>query len=102
MLDTSTVEYIKASEGVYRASDVARHYKVHRSTVCRIWQGQIHNGVRPAPDFPDITTPLRAGDLAESVLTLLERGMRVKEVAAELGISERTVYKVRAGKAGVY
>lgn len=91
-LTTTTVANIKASEGVYRASDVGRHYGVHRSTVCRIWQGQIHRDVSPAPDFPDIHTRLRGEDLTEEIRTLLARGMKPSEIAEHLGIAERTVW----------
>lgn len=101
-LTRTAVAEIKTSAGIYRASDVARHYGVHRSTVCRIWQGEAHRAVPPADDFPDITTPLRGADLYEEVETLLDRGLTVDEVARAVGVSKRTVYKVRAARLGVY
>lgn len=92
MLTKDTVANIKASQGVYRASDVARHFKCHRSTVKRIWDGQVHRQVSPASDFPDIAALRRPVDLLEDINLLLDRGMTPYEVAVSLGISERSVW----------
>lgn len=98
MLDDTTVREIKACEGVYRGSDVSRHYGLNRSTVCRIWKGEYHSTTPPASDFPDIATPLAGEALRETAKTLLQRGMQVKEVASELNITPRYVYKVRGSR----
>ena len=95
-MTTDKVAEIKACAGVYRASDVARHYNVHRSTVTRIWHNQRHADVSPASDFPDIYTPLYGAYLDEEIMRLLHRGMRPADVAQVLGISERTVW-IRKG-----
>ena len=94
-LTTDTVQYIKASEGVYRASDVARAFEVHRSTVCRIWSGTIHSDVRPAPEPPNINTRPRPSELIEDIRMLLERGWKVQEVADYYGIDRSSVYACR-------
>lgn len=101
-LSPIAVSEIKASAGIYRASDVARHYGVHRSTVGRIWDGDIRAGIEPASDFPDIPTPLRDEELWEEVTALLERGLSVDEAATALGVSKRFIYKVRAAKVGIF
>jgi hypothetical protein len=92
MLTTDTVANIKACNGIYRASDTARHFGVHRSTVKRIWDGQVHRQVSPAPDFPDIAALRRPVDLIEDINLLLDRGLCPYEVALALGISERSVW----------
>lgn len=95
MLDTTTVANIKASEGIFRAADVAKHYDVHRSTVVRIWKGQAHATIVPAPDFPDIRIDYRPQDKAEDLRILMERGMSIKEAADELGMARSTAYLLR-------
>ena len=85
---------IKASEAVYRASDLARHYGVNRSTVARIWAGSIWQEVQPS-DIPNIKTKTRAVDLAEDINLLIARGMKVDEVAQHLGLSRSTIYAYR-------
>ena len=94
-LTADAVEKIKASEGLYRASDVARAYEVHRSTVCRIWNGEIHTDVRPAPEPPNITTRARPSELIEDIRLLLNRGWKVQEVADYYGIDRSSVYAAR-------
>ena len=91
-LTTDTVQFIKAAEGVYRASDVARAYNVHRTTVTRIWEGSIHKHVRPAQEAPDIETKPRPSELVDDIRLLLARGMSATEVAAQLNISKSSVY----------
>ena len=95
MLTTDAVAEIKAAKDVYRAADVARNYQVHRSTVKRIWDGQIHTDVSPAPDFPDLTIRYRPSDLAEDIAVLAGRGMKPREIAQELGISVSAVWQMR-------
>lgn len=90
-LDADKVALIRAANGVYRASDVARAYDVHRSTVVRIWAGVIHEDVRPAPEAPDIITKTRPRDVAEDIQILLDRGLSHQEVADALGISKGAV-----------
>lgn len=94
-LTEDAVSLIRASEGTYRASDVARAYDVHRSTVTRIWAGVIHSDVMPAPEPPSITTKPRPRDLAEDIRILTGRGMSIKEVANTLGISVGAVAQYR-------
>lgn len=95
MITTEAVAEIKACEGVYRGSDVARHYGVHRSTVVRVWQGHTHADVEAAEDFPEITAPLRGQDLRETVRTLLQRGLSPSDAATEAGVSRSTVYAIK-------
>lgn len=94
-LDNTAVEYIKASEGIYRASDVAKHFGVHRSTVVRIWKGERHKDVSPAPDFPDIDVTHRPMDKAEDLCLLVGRGMSIDEAADHLGMARSTAYLIR-------
>lgn len=89
------VASVKACDGIYRASDVARHFGVHRSTVGRIWRNELHADVSPASDFPDIHTRLYGDYLRQAICELLQRGMKPKEVAQELEVTERTVYMVK-------
>ena len=93
-MDCNDVAAIKAAQGVYRAADVARAYGVHPSTVTRIWDGQSHADIRPAPDFPDIPVQYRPRDLADDIHIMLERGMSVNEVAQLLNIHRSSVYRV--------
>lgn len=94
-LTTDAVAEIRASEGVYRAADVARAYEVHRSTVVRIWAGSIHEGIEPHNEAPNIVTKNRPVDLEEDIRLLTNRGMTPDEVAKTLGISVRSVYQRR-------
>src|SRR5690242_21260296 len=94
-LTTETVEFIKASQGLYRASDVARHYGVHRSTVTRIWDGAVHSSVSPAVEPPNVISRPRPSELAEDIRLLLGRGMTPVEVAEALGVSVASVYVQR-------
>lgn len=94
MLTRTAVGEIKASEGVYRAADVARHYGVHRSTVVNIWRGRRHVDV-PATDFPDIWTRPTRDQLAEDLEVLIARGMSLEEAAEYLQVSRRTIYAIK-------
>lgn len=94
-LTTQTVAEIKACHTIYRAADVARNYDIHRSTVKRIWDGQIHQEVLPAQDFPEIVVKPRVSELIEDVRILTDRGWPVKRIADYLNISERAVYECR-------
>lgn len=94
-MKTTDVADIKACQSIYRASDVARHYGVHRSTVSRIWNGHIHCDVSPASDYPDFYTRPTAGGMAEEVSERLSRGDNIKDIAEALGISLRYAYQLR-------
>lgn len=94
-MKTNDVAQIKACEGIYRASDVSRHFGCHRSTVLRIWDDELHCDVSPARDFPDIKPRNRATDYAEDLNILVSRGMTVKEAAAVLNIKLKTAYWMR-------
>jgi DNA invertase Pin-like site-specific DNA recombinase len=94
-LTADAVAEIRASEGVYRAADVARAYEVHRSTVVRIWAGSIHEGIECAPEPPNIITTPRPVDLEEDIRLLTNRGYTPEKVASTLGISVRSVYMHR-------
>lgn len=95
MLSADAVSQIKAARGVYRASDVARAYDVHKSTIKRIWDGSVHGAVAPALDFPDLSVKYKPRDLTEDIAIYLERGMTPKEVANALDISERSVWRYK-------
>lgn len=95
LLNEEQVAEIRASENVYRAADVARHYDIHRSTVTRIWGGDIWQGVSPAPEPPNIETRARAKEMAEDIRIMLRRGHSYKEVALHFGIHISTVYAAR-------
>ena len=94
-LDEDKVALIRASQGIYKASDLAREYDVHRSTVVRIWAGGIRADVRPAPEPPNINTKPRPRDLAEDINILIRRGLSHEEVAKALGISKGAVSAYR-------
>jgi DNA invertase Pin-like site-specific DNA recombinase len=85
------VALIRASEGLYRSTEVAKAYAVHRSTVTRIWAGCIHKDIDPAPEPPNIITKARPRDVADDIRMLLDRGMTHQEVAEALGISKGVV-----------
>lgn len=89
------VAEIRAAEGVYRASDVARAYEVHPSTVTRIWAGTVRADIRPAPEPPNISTRTRPSDYSEDIRLMAGRGMTMKEIASSLGISVRSAYLYR-------
>lgn len=89
------VAEIKASEGIYRAADVAKAYNVHRSTVCRIWDGSLYTNQSPAADFPDLVARTRHTDKAEDLRILMGRGMSIDEAADALGMARSTAYLVR-------
>lgn len=91
------VQYVKAAEGAYTASEVARHYNVHPSTVGRIWEGVHHADVSPADDCPDIPRRLRGSELYEDINILISRGLSNKEVAEQLDCSVSTVNAVGRG-----
>lgn len=91
-LTTEAVAEIKAAQGVYRASDVARTYEVARSTVTRIWAGTRQAGIYPASEAPNVITRTRPSELQEDIRILLNRGMSPEAVAEELNISVRSVY----------
>lgn len=95
MLTTEAVAEIRAAEGTYRASDVARAYEVAPSTITRIWAGERRKGIAQAEEPPNIITQPRPRDLVEDIALLLERGMNVQEVAETLGISVRSVWAYR-------
>lgn len=95
MLTTDAVGQIKAAQGIYRASDVARAYEVHRSTVKRIWDGAVHKQVSPATDFPDIAARPNRQDLADDLRIYMERGMKLDEAAQALNISRATAYQLK-------
>jgi transposase-like protein len=86
---------IKACQGIYRASDVATHFGVHKSTVTRIWNGQRHADLSPADDYPDFRARPTPGGIAEEVQERLARGDSVKHIAEDLGITTRWVYQLR-------
>lgn len=92
-LTESAVSEIRACQGVYRQSDVARAYGVHRSNVSRIWRGQQHSKVMPAPEPPNIEAGKTPEIVKDDVMILANRGMRPNEIADELGISLVTVYR---------
>lgn len=94
-MTNDAVSQIKAAQGIYRGSDVARAYGVHRSTITRIWAGSRHAGVSPANDFPDIQARPQTTDLAEDMRILLERGMNQEEVCKALDISRATYYHLK-------
>lgn len=95
MLTNDAVADIKAAQGIYRAADVARAYNVHRSTIKRIWDGQVHRNVCASGDFPDIVARPKREDLAEDLYTLLQRGRSVEEAARELNISRTAAYQIK-------
>lgn len=95
-LTTTAVSEIKACAGIYRASDVARNYGVHRSTVVRIWQSKVHRHIRSAGDFPDLHVKPSRQDLAEELDILIRyRGKSIDQAADELGIARSTAYLLR-------
>jgi len=94
-LNEQQVAEIRASQGCYRASDVARAYEVHPSTVTRIWAGSIHEDIQAHPEPPNIVTKPKPRDLEEDINILLQRGMSHQEVADHLGISKGAVSAYR-------
>lgn len=94
-LTTRAVQEIKASQGMYKASDVARAYECHRSTVTRIWDGAVHTNVTPAQEPPNVTSKNRPADLADDINLLLNRGLSPEAVATQLGIGRASVYAYR-------
>lgn len=95
VLDLDAVAIIKASQGYYRAADVARATGVHRSTIARIWAGAWHRDVEAAREVPNISHKVRPVDYQEDIRILLSRGMTEKEVAVHLGISVSSVNMYR-------
>lgn len=94
MLAPDVVAEIKATAGIYRAADVARHYGVHRSTVKRLWEGERRAGI-PKGQVPNINTRPRTEDLYDDIQILLRRGMKSEAVAKTLNISVHSVNAVR-------
>lgn len=92
-LTESAVSEIRACQGVYRQSDVGRAYNVHRSTISRIWRGQHHSNVPPAPEVPNIEAFKTAEIVRDDVRVLANRGMSIAEIAEELKVSQVTVYR---------
>lgn len=92
-LTREQVAEVKACEGLYRASDVARHYGVNKSTVSRVWNGETHRDMKAAPEAPNVSGRVSVELVRDDILTLLNRGMKPKEVAEELGLHLATVYK---------
>lgn len=97
-MTVDTIAEIKACQGIYRASDVARKYGVHRSTVIKYWDGTRRSSVSPATDYPDWYSRPTTGGMAEEVSERISRGDNIKDIADELGISLRYAYQLR----GVY
>ena len=91
-LTTDAVANIKASEAIYRASDVAKAYGVNRSTVHRIWTGAGHSEVLPAYEPPDIETKARPSELADDIQLLAQRGWSAQQIADHLNIAVSSVY----------
>lgn len=91
-LTRNDVALIKASEGVYRQADVARHFDVHPSTVHRVWNGQVHQDVRPAPEPPNVAARPSLSLVKEDVRLLREQGYSAKEIALALCIGISSVY----------
>lgn len=85
---------IRACKNVYRASDVARHYECHRSTIKRVWDGQHHADVAPALEPPNLMSRSRPSELVEDIRILRNRGMSPEEVAAVLNVSVASIYAV--------
>lgn len=88
---------VRASKGLYRAADVARHYGVHRSTVKRIWDGELHKDAGVASEPPNVITRPRPSDLYEDILILVRRGLTYEEVANTLGVSKSSVWAIAEG-----
>lgn len=99
-LTDADVAEIRAAENVYRPADVARHYDVHRSTVTRIWAGDLRETVPPAKEPPNIETRARSKELADDIRLLLNRGMSYKEVALHFDVAVSTVYAAKGVWAG--
>lgn len=91
-LDATAVAEIRAAQDLYRPIDVARHYGIHRSHVKRIWDGEVHAGIAPAEEPPNVITRRRPSELSEDIRLLLSRGKTPDEVAEVMGISIRSVY----------
>lgn len=94
-LTTDMVAEIKSSQGIYRASDIARAYEVHRSTVLRIWEGTRRSAVQANSEAPNVITRNRPSDLKQDIDILLDRGHTPEQVAVTLHISARSVYIYR-------
>lgn len=101
-LTKDQIAEIKACEGVYTASDVARHYGIARFYVGKVWRGENHKDVAPADDFPDIEVQKPFLDEMD-VFALYMRGMKASEIAAVLGWGEKTISDIiREKKWNVY
>lgn len=92
-LTETAVAEIRACQGVYRQSDVARNYGVHHSTINLIWRQKRRQGIEPATEAPNIEAQKAAEYVKDDVLTLANRGMSKDAIAAELGVSLATVYR---------
>lgn len=97
MLPRTVVEEVKACHGIYRMSDVARHYGIDKSTVKRIWDGERRQDIAAAADFPDIQVRPHTADLRDDIVCLLVRGLGVKDIASTVGLSPASIYAVKAG-----
>jgi predicted DNA-binding protein (UPF0251 family) len=95
MLNPETVARIKACQGVYSLSDCARHFGVSKGSVHNVWNGKYHSQVQPANEPDNVRTTRVSKDVIhEDGRVLLERGLNVREAAAELGVSHVTLRKV--------
>jgi len=88
-----TIARIKACRGLYSTGDTAKFFGVSKSLVHDVWTGSRHGSVE-ASEAPNIRSTRIAPDLLiDEAQTLLERGMKVPEVADELGVHGTTVYR---------
>lgn len=94
-LTTRDVQEIKAAEGMYKAADVARAYDVHRSTITRIWGGEVHANVNASTEPPNVISRIRPKEVADDIRLLLDRGKSPEEVAEQLGVCRASVYAYR-------
>lgn len=93
MLSPNTVARIKACKGVYSIGDTAKYFHCSKSSVHAIWTGKRHRDIVEAPEPANIiSSRVDAQTILEDGRTLLQRGMKVTEAAAVLGVGKTTLY----------
>lgn len=82
-MSLATRALVAACRGVYRATDVARHFGVSKATVYRVW----NTDDDPKVDPPNIwDTKVTAEILQADAPILARRGMTVQQIADHFGV----------------
>ena len=92
MMHPNLVSRIKSCKGLYSVGDTAKYFNVSKSTVHDLWSGRYRRDVPEAPEPPNVKTTRVSPDvILEDGRRLLERGMKIEEAAAKLGVSPSTL-----------